>query len=480
MSGGTISAVEPKSLAARLGLQPGDVLEAINGHPLRDVLDVYFYAAEESLTLRVRRGESVLNLHATRDYDTPLGLDFATPTFDPMRLCDNRCPFCFVAQMPPRRQGLRPSLYLRDDDYRYSVLYGSFITLTNLTQADWQRIHEQHLSPLYISVHATDPLLRRRLLGRDDIPDILPQLDRLADWGIEMHTQLVLTPGLNDGEALSRSIADLAARYPAVASIGVVPVGLTRYHRGPCRLYTADEARALIDQLEPLQQAFRRRHGVTLLYLADEWYLLAGRPLPPARHYDGYPQIENGIGLVRRFLDDSHKTNVSRLANRVPPLTLVSGTLFAPTLQQEAERIFGKIGVQFEVVPVVNRLFGETVTVAGLLGGDEVIATLRDRPVLGDLVCLPRAMFDESGARTLDDLTPADFESALGRRVLVAETMGELLDAIGDLSCSTQSARDPDQPRSPALEPHRPPRRRHTGRARTARPSARHAPDRLA
>jgi len=432
VAGGVISTVEPGSIAAQLGLQPGDILEAINGHSLRDVLDVYFYAAEESLTLDVRRGETMMHVHTRRDYTTPLGLDFATPIFDAMRVCNNRCEFCFVAQMPPRARGLRRSLYLRDDDYRYSVLYGSFITLTNLTEADWQRIQAQRLTPLYISVHTTDPLLRRRLLGHDDIPDILPQIDRLAALGIEMHTQLVLTPGVNDGDSLLRSIDDLAARYPAVRSIGVVPVGLTRYHHGTCRLYTVEEAQAMIDRLAPLQKAWRRRYGQTLLYLADEWYLKAGRPLPQSRHYDDYPQIENGIGLVRRFLNDSRALYArvrAGLLVRATHLTMVCGTLFAPTLQQEAARLFEKIGVQFEVLPVVNRLFGETVTVSGLLGGEEVIAALRAH-AMGDAICLPRAMFDEAGERTLDDITLADFEATLGRPVIVAGTLSELLKAL--------------------------------------------------
>ncbi|MBN1935901.1 MAG: DUF512 domain-containing protein [Anaerolineae bacterium] len=428
MPGGVISAVEPGSIADQLGLAPGDVLESINGRPLRDVLDVHFYAAEESLDLIVRRGDVEMHHWVERDYETPLGLDFEAPTFDPMRLCHNGCEFCFVAQMPPRKFGLRPSLYLRDDDYRYSVLYGSFITLTNLTEDDWQRIKEQRLSPLYISVHATDPALRRRLLGQDNVPDILPQLDRLAALGIELHTQLVLTPGVNDGEHLRRSIDDLAARFPAVQSIGVVPVGLTRYHRGVCRPYAPAQAGAVIEQLAPLQKQFRRQFNLSLVYLSDEWYLKAGLPVPPDRHYDGYPQIENGIGLVRRFLKDSRALDTSS-ALRVTRITLVCGTLFAQTLQQEAIKLSNKIGVHFEIVPVVNQLFGETVTVSGLLGGREVIAALQAHP-LGDMVCLPRAMFDDAGERTLDDLTVPHFEQALARPVIVAGSLSELVEII--------------------------------------------------
>ena len=300
--GGVVSTVEPGSVAAELDIRSGDVLVSINGHRLRDVLDVQFYAAEETLELLVRRGSQEFSVCTERDYNRPLGLDFTSPVFDGMRLCDNRCEFCFVAQMPPASRRLRRSLYLRDDDYRYSVLYGSFITLTNLTPGDWQRIEEQRLAPLYISVHATEPDLRSHLLGRDGLPDILEQIDRLAHLGIEMHTQVVLTPGLNDGAHLLRTVTDLAARYPTVQSIGIVPVGLTRYHRGLCRTYTPQEALTVIEQIKPLQKAYRKQYDSSLVYLADEWYLMTSMPIPPDEDYDDYPQIENGIGLVRQFL----------------------------------------------------------------------------------------------------------------------------------------------------------------------------------
>jgi putative radical SAM enzyme (TIGR03279 family) len=428
MNGGVVSAVAADSIAEALGVRPGDVLLEINGHPLRDVLDVQFYGADEELDLLVRRGEHKTLYQIERDYDVPLGLDFASPTFDGMRRCDNRCEFCFVAQMP---SGLRRSLYVRDDDYRYSVLYGSFVTLTNLTPEDWRRFAEQRLSPLYVSVHATDPVLRRQLLGREDIPDVLSQIDRLAELGIEVHAQVVLTPGVNDGQHLQRTIAGLAARYPAVQSIGVVPVGLTRYHRGGCQRYTPQGAGAVIEQLTPLQHGYRGQYGVSLVYLADEWYLLAGQDVPLAEMYDGYPQIENGIGLVRRFLQDSSELQVRGSELRVSSCTLACGVLIAPLLQRLVGEVAASSGMRIDVVPIVNRLFGETVTVSGLLGGGDVIAALDGRE-LGEIVFLPRAMFAEYAPgqtvheRTLDDLTVQDLEARLGTRVLVADVMSEV------------------------------------------------------
>jgi len=448
MNGGRISAVETGSLAARIGLQAGDVLLEINGRPLRDVLDVQFYAAEERLELRVLHHDRERVYQVEREYGVPLGLDFETPTFDGIRDCGNRCEFCFVTQMPPRSVGnargapLRRTLYVRDDDYRYSVLYGSFITLTNLAEEDWERLEEQRLSPLYLSVHATEPELRRSLLGRADVPDILPQIDRLAELGIEIHTQIVLIPERNDGAHLQRTIGDLAERHPDVLSIGVVPVGLTRYHRGGCRVYRPEEARRIVAELAPLQAAYRRLYGISLLYLSDEWYLLAGQEVPEDALYDDYCQIENGIGLVRQFLENRAAIDAASIAGACRPpasATLACGTLIAPTMERVVREWTAGSEARIEVVPVTNRLFGETVTVSGLLGGVEVLETLRGRE-LGETVYLPRAMFaalpveasdEPAQLRTLDDLTVADLNRALERPVVLADLLSELCDPPG-------------------------------------------------
>jgi len=437
MTGGVISLVEPGSPAARAGILPGDVLLEVNGHPVRDVLDVQFYAAEERVTLRIRRGDQEILYPICRQYGHPLGLDFRSPTFDGIRRCQNNCEFCFVSQMPA---GLRRSLYVRDDDYRYSVLYGSFVTLTQLSDADWDRLAEQRLSPLYVSVHATEPMLRRRLLGGRAIPDVLEQLDHLASLRIRVHAQIVLLPGVNDGPHLQRSLGDLVARYPAVQTIGVVPVGLTRYHRGGCRTYTAREAAHLIDDIAPMQAELRAAHGETIVHLADEWYLLAGREVPPDEMYDDYAQIENGIGLVRQLLDDSARVRFQRLPG-ARTYTLACGTLIAPLLRAAVADMRTHRSPEIEIVPIVNRLFGETVTVSGLLSGEDVVDALarRDR---GDVVLLPRAMFSagcgleggraegaaagESALVTLDGVTLADISERLGRPVQVADRLGEV------------------------------------------------------
>jgi putative radical SAM enzyme (TIGR03279 family) len=237
--GGVIAAVLPDGVGAEVGLEPGDILLSINGHPLCDVLDYRFYSAEEELDLIVERAGERHRIEIERDYDEALGIEFSAPLFDQLRLCNNHCPFCFVQQMP---KGLRRSLYLHDDDYRTSFLSGSFVTLTNLTETDWRRIVEQHLSPLYVSIHATDLAARRAVLGNPNAPDIVEQLRRLGQMGIQVHGQIVISPGVNDGEVLRRSIEGISALWPTVRTLALVPVGLTRYHRGGVRLLRPNEA----------------------------------------------------------------------------------------------------------------------------------------------------------------------------------------------------------------------------------------------
>ena len=416
--GGVIAEVHPGSIAAELGLRPGDALLAINGHVLRDVIDYRFYGAEEELELVVERGGEQIVYRVERGYDQELGLEFAEPTNDGLRRCNNRCEFCFLKGLPP---GMRHSLYVKDDDYRYSFLFGNFITLTNLAEDDWDRLAEQRLSPLYVSVHATDLALRRRILGNPAAPDVVEQLKRLGSLGIQVHAQIVLIPDLNDGPHLARSVADLAVLHPTVQSIAVVPLGLTRHHRAPFRTYAPDEAKPILAQISAWQREYRRQHGLSLVYASDEWYLLAGLEVPLSEEYDGFPQLENGVGLTRVFLDEGFR--VSGCKFQVGKVTLVCGTLIAPVLERKAAELSP---VAVEVMPVENHFFGPTVTVSGLLTGRDVVEALRGCD-LGDVVFLPRAMFDASGELTLDDVSPAAIGEKLGVRIEVAGTMGEVV-----------------------------------------------------
>jgi putative radical SAM enzyme (TIGR03279 family) len=424
-SGGTVASVETGSLAEAAGVRPGDHIVSINGHALHDVIDYRFYAAEEDLQLKVLRGGvSPFLVHLNRPYGAEPGIEFTEVTFDGIRRCRNRCEFCFIRQMP---KGLRKSLYVRDDDYRFSFLYGNFITLTNLTENDWARIGEQHLSPLYVSVHASDPELRARLLGAPGRTDVLAQLRRLGSLGIRAHTQIVVTPGLNDGAALQRTVADLAALHPTVLSIGVVPVGLTRYQSCGLRTVTPQEALHITQRIGELQRSYRRQHGVGLVYAADELYLPSGLAVPFRRSYDGFPQLANGIGLTRKLLEDWQRTkrHVGPAHWRNRRMTLVCGTLIAPTLRVLIAELSAVLHSRLNVIPVTNRFFGPTVTVSGLLVAQDVVAALRGAE-LGDTVVLPRAMFDAAGQVTLDDWSLARFESEFGVRSVTAETLGDI------------------------------------------------------
>jgi putative radical SAM enzyme (TIGR03279 family) len=431
--GGVIVQVRPNGIGEEIGLQAGDTVLSINGHALRDVIDYRYYGAEEELVLLVERDGQRHRLEIERDYDEDLGLEFAELTFDGMRQCDNRCPFCFVQQMP---KGLRRTLYLRDDDYRYSFLQGNFVTLTNLLPEDWQRIGEQHLSPLYVSIHASDRTVRQRVLGNPDAPDVMAQLRRLGELGITVHGQVVVWPGVNDGPVLQQTISDVAALWPTVQTLAVVPVGLTRYHRHPAgvRLARPEEAAAILDMAIPLGDSCRERWGSTWLYPSDELFLLTGRPVPSAAFYDDDAQRENGVGLVRLLLDDWRKVRkrAGQASQAVQRVTLVCGTLIAPLLRELAGDFPERTGISAQVVPVANCLLGGTVTVSGLLGGQDVLDALAGLDV-GQRVFLPRAMFDASGRVTLDDLTRDDLQQRLGVSVVLASRMSEVVEALANI-----------------------------------------------
>ncbi|HZD10249.1 MAG TPA: DUF512 domain-containing protein [Candidatus Binatia bacterium] len=434
--GGLIESVEPGSVAHEIGLQPGDELLAVNENVVQDVIDVQYYAAEEALELLVRRGDEYYIFEAIRTYNQSLGLAFRHPTFDTdIRRCNNLCEFCFVLQMAPR---FRRTLYIKDDDYRYSFLFGHFVTLTNLDEHDWWRIETMRLSPLYISVHVTDNGLRRRFLRNKQAPDILQQLRWLAERDIEMHTQLVIVPEFNDGEWLKRSIHDLEEFWPHVRSVSVVPVGLTRHHKYGLRTHTKEEAAQTLDYVESLQPRYQERFGVRFVYPTDEWYLVSGRQVPPAAAYDDLQLQENGLGMVRRFLDDwqnvqqeilawqKQKGDVSEI--QAQRLTLVTGALFAPTLGQIANEFQALTGIPARVLAVQNELLGHSITVAGLLMAQDIIAQLREAGY-HDLVILPRVVFDHPEMISLDNVTPGAVADALGIPVALADLMGDVWDA---------------------------------------------------
>ena len=434
--GGIVAAIEPESFAADIGLQRGDEIIEVNGQPVEDVIDVQFYAADEWIDLKIRRNGMLLSCGGPRHYNQTLGIEFEHPTFDiDIRRCNNLCPFCFVLQMPTR---MRRALYVKDDDYRYSFLHGHFVTLTNLTDHDWQRIADQFLSPLYVSVHATDLRIRRACLRNPAAPDIMEQLRWLAAHEIEVHTQLVVTPGLNNGPYLGQSIRDLATLWPHVQSVCVVPVGLTKHHKYDRRPLNKAEMRAIVDEVQGYQQKYLKQFGARFVYLTDEWYLQLGETVPPKSHYDDLALEENGQGMVRNFLDDwklvkkeirGKLTEGKRLRTRYKSATLVTATLFGPMLTKAAHELTRLTHLPVDVAPIVNERLGESIVVAGLLMGEDVIAQLRQRE-LGEVVVLPRIMFDHPQGVALDDVSPLQIAQRINRPVALADLMGDALDAL--------------------------------------------------
>lgn len=437
--GGTVEAIAPGSLAEAAGIRPGMHILAVNGHGLRDAVDFQFYAAEERVELAVDDGGTPRLVVIEKDPDEDIGIAFDAATFDGTRLCTNNCFFCFLKGLP---KGLRRTLYVKDDDYRLSFLHGNFVTLTNLTEDDWARLAEQRLSPLNISVHATEPALRRKMLGCAEEHDIVAEIRRLGDLGIRCHTQIVLCPGVNDGPHLERSVHDLAALYPTVQTISIVPVGATMYYEERQALRGRDDhadacrpeyARALIKTIRPWQRALRRRYGATIVHLADEYYLTAGERVPGAIIYDGFDQYENGVGMTRCLIDDCRR--ILRLAVRrgatFDPrrVTIACGTLIAPTMRALAREAEAITEVRFDVVPVENTLFGSRINASGLLGAGDIIGALR-QTTPGDLVFLPRSALDYFGRHFLDDGTPVDVERAIGRPVAFASLWSELIEQL--------------------------------------------------
>jgi putative radical SAM enzyme (TIGR03279 family) len=428
--GVVIGAVSDKSPASRAGLRAGDRILSINGAGLRDAIDFHFHAGDERLDLVVERhGQSRHTALLRRG--AGVGLELEAPRPSEISTCANKCVFCFIHQLP---RGMRKSLYVKDDDFRLSFLHGNYITLTDLEEAELLRIEQQRLSPLYVSVHATDPELRHRLLGQPRVKRaLMPIMERLSRAGIVMHAQIVLCPDWNDGAHLDQSVHELARLHPGVSTTAVVPVGLTRHReRLPSlRRVTDDEARALVTTIATWQREFMGSLGTRFVFAADELYLQAGAELPGARDYEGFPIVEDGVGLVRRF-DDAFVRGMRRLPARVErprTVTIVTGEMFAPRIggQMDTMRVEN---LTARVAPIQNEWFGRDIGVAGLLTGGDIRTQLAGQP-LGDEILVPAVALRDGAGVFLDDMTPDDLTAALGTRVTVVEpTATALLRAV--------------------------------------------------
>jgi putative radical SAM enzyme (TIGR03279 family) len=425
-----VASVRARTPAARAGLREGDRILAINGTPLRDVIDFHFETGDERLEFALLR-HGVARTAVLRRRGPELGIELEPPRPSEISTCANKCVFCFIHQLP---RGMRKSLYVKDDDFRLSFLHGNYITLTDLDEHDLSRIEEQRLSPLYVSVHATDPELRHRLLGQPRVKrELLPIMERLARAGIRMHAQIVLCPDWNDGRYLEQSVRQLAQLHPGVATTAVVPVGLTRHReRLPAlRRVTEEEAGALVTVIEAWQREFLASLATRFVFAADELYLQARAPVPPAGAYEDFPIVEDGVGLVRRFVDGFTRALPRLPARLATPrsVTIVTGEMFAPTLYQLLERL-AVHGLTVTLAPITNDWFGRSIGVAGLLTGQDIQSQLAGR-ALGEKILVPAAALHDGAGVFLDDLAPADLAASLGVPVTAVEpTAPALLRAV--------------------------------------------------
>ena len=426
-----IQSVDPGSPAERAGVRRGETLAELNGHPVSDVLDYKFHGYDDRLTLTLTGEDGKCRIVTVKKEEgEDLGLNFETYLMDRARSCANKCVFCFVDQLP---KGMRDTLYFKDDDARLSFLMGNYITLTNLSDREAQRIIDLRISPINISVHATDPQLRARLLGVKIGGRGLDLMERFARAGITMNCQIVACPGLNDGPALEKSMEDLAALHPSVNSVSIVPVGLTKHRAGLEELspYDRERAGAVVDLVESFGRACKERYGTTLFWCSDEFYLRAERPIPPDDYFEDYTQLENGVGMLRLLRTEFDAAlRLEDEAEAVAPYAAACGVDAAPWMREIVDSAAVKCHTKGTVYPIVNHFFGETITVSGLVTGGDLIEQLRGK-ALGQRLLIPVNMLRHGEDVFLDDVTIADVENALGVPVVPVNQDGfDLCDTI--------------------------------------------------
>ena len=441
-----ISKVEPGSIADELELEPGDILLSINGKEIEDVFDYHYLIHDEYLTAVFLKADGEeWELEIEKDYDDDLGIEFENGLMDDYKSCHNKCIFCFIDQMP---KGMRDTLYFKDDDSRLSFLQGNYVTLTNMKDKDLDRIIRYKLAPINISVQTTNPELRCMMLHNRFAGDALKKIDRLYEGGIEMNGQIVLCRGINDGEELERSIRDLTKYLPYMESVSVVPVGLSKYRDGlfPLEPFTKEDARAVLTTIHKWQEICMKNHGTHFIHASDEWYLLAEWPLPEADNYDGYIQLENGVGMIRLLMDEfeeamrqlaeeeaGEETDEALLPDRtrVHRLSLATGLLAAPFLMQLSEKCHEAYpNYESTVYPIVNEFFGERITVSGLITGQDLEKQLKGRD-LGEKLLLPCNMLRSGEEVFLDDMTLTELKESLQVPIDIVKSSGQdLLDAM--------------------------------------------------
>lgn len=427
-----IKTIEPGSIAEELELEPGDELLRVNGEIIEDVFDYHFQTNDTYLELTIRKkdGEE-WDLEIEKEYDEEIGITFENEFMDQYRSCSNNCIFCFIDQMPP---GMRPTLYFKDDDSRLSFLQGNYITLTNMSDHDIDRIIRYHLAPINISFQTTNPELRCKMLHNRFAGNIFPKVQRLYEAGIEMNGQIVLCKGYNDGAELERSISDLSKYLPHLKSVSVVPVGLSKYRDGlaPLEPFTREDAKEVLATIHKWQKKLYEQWGLHFIHAGDEWYLLAGEPIPEEENYDGYIQLENGVGMLR-LLEDEVAEELSKREgdDRHRHVTIATGKAAAPSLEKHMQKIREKYpNVQAEVITIINYFFGESITVSGLITGKDLMEQLEGRD-LGECLLLPCNMLRSGKNVFLDDVTVEEVEERLKTPVQIIDEPGsDLVKAV--------------------------------------------------
>ncbi len=440
-----VERTEHNSVAEEMGIEPGDVLLAINGEEIRDIFDYQYLSQDEYVEVLVRKksGEEWL-LEIDKEYDEDLGIVFENGLMDEYRSCRNKCIFCFIDQMP---KGMRDTLYFKDDDSRLSFLQGNYVTLTNMSDEDIDRIIRYRLSPINISFQTTNPELRCMMLNNRFAGESLKQVRRLYEAGITMNGQIVLCKGVNDGAELERSIADLTAYLPHLESVSVVPVGLSKFRDGlyPLVPFEKEDAREVLACIHGWQDRLYPRYGLHFVHASDEWYALAGEPLPEAARYDGYLQLENGVGMLRLFLDEFDEAmaefggDAGEDINRRCELSVATGKLAYPWLSDMARRLTERFPLlSIHVYAIVNDFFGELITVSGLLTGQDIIRQLRGKP-LGKCLLLPQNVLRSGEDYLLDDVTVSEMEKALQVKIDIVKSSGHDLvhKVLGCMRCDT-------------------------------------------
>lgn len=421
-----ISKVYKDSIAEELGVEPGDRLISINGNEVKDIIDYRFLMADEYVVIEIKKADTqdIWELEVEKNYDEKLGVEFQDAILDEAKSCRNNCIFCFIDQLP---KGMRKSLYFKDDDSRLSFLQGNFVTLTNLTEEDIDRIIKYKISPINISVHTTNPELRVKMLNNRFAGNIMERLKKLSDGGIKMNCQIVLCPGVNNGDHLIKTVKDLFTFYPHIQNVAAVPVGVTKYRSGlyQMKIYDEQSAKNEIYSLKPLQEEFNVKTGTPFVRLADEFYVLANIDVPDSSFYGDLEQLEDGIGMIRTFRNNIALTigNLSR--DTSGSYTLVTGVSAYSEINNTAEKIrkYNK-NININTVRIINNYFGESITVAGLLTGSDIIKQLKNSKVFDNII-IPKNMLKADSHIFLDDITVEDIEKELKRHIIICEYTGE-------------------------------------------------------